>query len=57
MLEALMVGEGGIDCSDVFIVCVALFLHVAQVDLSQGGHLVQAEGFFYLVQCDFLGGL
>lgn len=57
MLEAVLVCEVRVDCGDVLIVCLALFVGVSKVDFPEGAHLMQAKCLLNLIQCDFLGGL
>jgi hypothetical protein len=57
VLEAVLVGEVGVDGGDVLVVGVALFLRVAKVDVLEGPHLVETEGLLDLVEGDLLGGL
>lgn len=42
---------------DAEVIGLALFLYMAIVDVLEGLHLMQTEGFLYLIQYDFLSRL
>lgn len=57
VIEAILVSEISIDVCDAEVVGLALLLDVTMVDVLEGLHLMQTEGFLYLIQRDFLSGL
>lgn len=55
VLEAIFVGEFGVEEAYVLVEGEALLLDVSKVDFFEEAYLIEAEDFLYLVKCDFLG--